>query len=251
MRLVKFLARAGVASRRRSESIIKNGRVQVNAEIVRLPQYFVRTGDVVRVNGKRITPVTSYTYLLLDKPPGYLSTTRDTHGRKTVLDLLPELKARVYPVGRLDIDTEGLLLLTDDGELAFRLTHPRFGVTKMYHALVRGIPGPKTLARLSRGGVAIDGRPTAPAQVRLARIQDGNACLELVLREGRKRQVKLMCAAVGFPLLHLRRIRFAYLDGTGLTPGHFRFLSTAEVKKLYRLVGLTDPPSNVTSKPAY
>ncbi len=250
MRLVKFLAQAGVASRRRSESIIKSGRVQVNGEPVLLPQYFVRTGDVIRVNGKRITPVTSYTYLLLDKPAAYLSTIKDTHGRKTVLDLLPSPVARVYPAGRLDADTEGLLLLTDDGELAYRLTHPRFGIPKTYRALVKGVPSQKTLFRLAGGGVAIEGRPTAPAQVRLVEARDGNACLELVLREGRKRQVKLMCAAVGHRLLHLRRTRFAFLDGAGLTPGQYRFLTAAEVEALYHLVGLADAPSIVSGPEA-
>lgn len=242
MRLVKYLARAGVASRRRAESIIRAGQVQVNGEPVLLPQYFVRPGDVVRVKGNRVIPGERNTYLLLDKPAGYLSTARDTHGRKTVLDLLPETGARVYPVGRLDADTEGLLLLTDDGELAFRLTHPRYGVTKTYHALVRGVPGKETLNRLA-GGVAVEGRPTAPAQTRLVEVLNGDAVLELVLREGRKRQVKLMCAAVGHPVKHLRRTSFAFLTGAGLSPGSCRPLTGREIGELYRLVGLPEPPA--------
>lgn len=240
MRLAKYLAAAGVASRRKSEQIIASGRVEVNGAAVTVPQHQVGPDDLVTVDGRKVRPVKQKCYLLLDKPAGFLSTVSDPHGRRTVLDLIGRSPARLYPVGRLDLDTTGLLLLTNDGELAYRLTHPRFEVKKRYRVWVKGIPAPAVLDRMARG-VPLEEGLTAPAKVRLLRRRRGRALLEIVLIEGRKRQVKRMCAACGHPVERLRRTGFAFLTAEGLESGAFRRLSGSEVRRLYRLVGL--PPS--------
>jgi pseudouridine synthase len=241
LRLSRYLSLAGVASRRKSEQIIASGRVEVNGTVVTVPQHQVGPADRVSVDGRKVEPAAEKCYLLLDKPAGYLSTVSDPHGRRTVLDLTGKIPARLYPVGRLDLDTTGVLLLTNDGELAYRLTHPRFGVEKKYRARVKGVPAADTLARMARGMVLEEGL-TAPAKVRLIRRLPGGALLEIVLIEGRKRQVKRMCAAAGHPVVELRRTGFAFLTAAGLERGSYRRLSGAEVRRLYRLVGLPLPP---------
>lgn len=240
MRLSRYLALAGVASRRKAEQIIASGRVAVNGTVVTLPQYRVEAGDRVTVDGRAVEPAGEKYYLLLDKPAGYLSTVSDPRGRRTVLDLIGRLPARLYPVGRLDLDTTGVLLLTNDGELAYRLTHPRFEVKKRYRARVKGVPDAATLARMARGMELEEGH-TAPAEVRLIRRLPGGALLEIVLIEGRKRQVKRMCAAAGHPVMELRRTGFAFLTAVGLKEGQYRRLTGNEVRRLYRLVGLPPP----------
>ncbi|HXF51503.1 MAG TPA: pseudouridine synthase [Dehalococcoidia bacterium] len=243
-RLQKVLARAGVASRRAAEALIAAGRVTVNGVVVdRLGSTVDPEVDAIAVDGKPITLERPRTYLLMNKPPGYLSAVRDDRGRPTVMDLLPpDVTARVYPVGRLDRDSEGLLLLTDDGELTHRLTHPRFGLEKEYLALVRGRPGPEALRRLSEG-VVIDGRRTAPARVGLA--DDvalprgpGESWVRIVLREGRKRQVRLMCRAVGHPVRRLLRVREGPVALGDLPPGATRPLTPEELAALRREAGL-------------
>ncbi len=238
MRLNKLLARAGVASRRRAEQLIAGNRVRVNGNVVTEPFARVNPGDEITVDGVRLPKPESKTYLLLNKPMGYLSTVTDPHGRKTVLDLLPSRETRLYPVGRLDIDTEGLLLITNDGELAYRLTHPRFQVPRTYRALVRGVPTENEIRQL-RSGVIIEGNLTAPARVRL-RKREGTlgSWLEITIHEGRKRQVKNMCAAIGHPVIRLCRTGFAQLKITGLRTGKHRPLTGAEIDALYRTVGL-------------
>ncbi|MEW5784871.1 MAG: pseudouridine synthase [Bacillota bacterium] len=238
MRLAKYLAGAGVASRRKAEQIIQEGRVWVNGTVTILPQTLVTGSDDIRVDGSPVKKPSRYYYLLLDKPPGYLSTVSDTHDRPTVLDLVREIPERVYPVGRLDADTTGLLLLTNDGELAFRLAHPRYEVEKTYRAWVKGTPAAAALAQLA-GGVSINGEKTLPAKVKLVRkagVQ--RSLLEITLTEGKKRQVKLMCSAVGHDVLKLRRVRYAFLTALRLQSGEYRHLKRDEVKRLYRLVGL-------------
>jgi 23S rRNA pseudouridine2605 synthase len=242
LRLAKYLALCGVASRRKAEQIITSGRVEVGGIMITVPQHRVKEGDRVTVDGWAVKPAGKKEYLLLDKPAGYLSTVSDPYGRPTVLELIGRRPARLYPVGRLDLDTTGLLLLTDDGELAYRLTHPRFGVEKRYRVRVKGVPSPAVLTRMSRGMLLDDG-PTAPAKVRLLRRSRESAVLEILLREGRKRQVKRMCDAAGYPVLQLRRTGFAFLSAAGLESGTYRRLGEAEVRRLYRLVGLADPPS--------
>jgi len=235
-RLARFLAHAGVASRRHAEELIAGGRVQVNGVIVTAQGTRIDSAhDTVSVDGKVVVAASKHVYLLLHKPVGYVSTASDPQGRPTVLDLLPpELRRlRVYPVGRLDIDTSGLLLLTNDGEFALRLTHPRYAVEKQYHVLVQGYPEEATLEAL-RKGVEIsedDGRMhrTVPAQVRrLLRV--GEDCwLELRIHEGRKRQVRRMLAAVGHRVLQLKRVGVGPLKLGDLGEGKWRCLSEEEV----------------------
>lgn len=237
LRLSRYLALSGVASRRQAEKIIAAGRVQVCGAVITLPQHRVKAEDRVTVDGRAVKPVVKKDYLLLNKPSGFLSTVKDTHGRPTVLQLLGRTGTRLYPVGRLDLETTGLLLLTNDGELAYRLTHPRFGVEKKYRVRVKGIPGPAVLQKMARGIILEEG-PSAPAKVRLLRRSRKSALLEIILTEGRKRQVRRMCAACGHPVEELRRTGFAFLTDSGLESGSYRRLSGAEVRRLYRLVGL-------------
>ena len=237
MRLSRYLALSGVASRRHSEKIIAAGRVKVSGAVVTLPQHRVKPGDRVTVDGRAVQPVKKHRYILLDKPPGFLSTVKDTHGRPTVLQLLGRTGARLYPVGRLDLESTGLLLLTDDGELAYRLTHPRFGVEKRYRVWVKGIPPAAKLRQMSRG-IELEEGFTAPAKVKLIRRSRNRALMEITLTEGRKRQVRRMCAACGHPVQTLRRTGFAFLTLAGLESGGYRDLAAAEVRRLYRLVGL-------------
>ena len=228
MRLNAYLARAGVASRRRADELIRDGRVVVNGEPGELNTR-VRSGDVVEVDG---TPVAAQAlvHVLLHKPAGVVTTASDPHGRPTVVDLVDH-PARVVPVGRLDADTTGALLLTNDGQLAHRLAHPRYGVAKVYEAEVEGEPGVEALEAL-RTGVELDDGTTAPAEARVLGAGDGAAVLELTLHEGRKHQVKRMCAAVGHPVLRLHRSRYAGLEVDDLAPGEWRELTAAEVKAL-------------------
>jgi 23S rRNA pseudouridine2605 synthase len=224
MRLNAYLARAGVASRRRADELIKAGRVTVNGAPGQL-NTFVQRGDRVALDGEPVS-AQKLAYVLLHKPAGTLTTARDPRGRPTVLDLV-DLPERVVPVGRLDADTTGALLLTNDGPLAHRLAHPRYGVEKVYEAEVEGQPGPSALRRLEEGVDLDDGR-TAPAQARLL----GPSTIELVLHEGRKHQVKRMCEAVGHPVRRLHRSRYAGLTLEGLEPGAWRELEPSEVDRL-------------------
>ena len=225
MRLNAYLARAGVASRRGSDELIKAGRVRVNDVPGELNTY-VHPGDRVEVDGKQVTPQ-PLRYVLLHKPPGTVTTARDPQGRPTVVELVEEIQERVVPIGRLDADTTGALLLTNDGPLAHRLAHPRYGVEKVYEADVEGEPDDAALEQLATGVELDDGR-TAPAKVRRL----GPAKLELTLHEGRKHQVKRMCEAVGHPVLRLHRSRYADLTVEGLEPRHWRELEPSEVARL-------------------
>lgn len=237
MRLAKYLARAGVASRRRAEEFIRAGRVCVNGTVIDRPQARVHESDAVTVDGTHVQGFEEKVHLLLHKPPGYISTVYDTHHRPTVMDLVKETGKRLYPVGRLDADTSGVLLMTNDGELANLLTHPRYGVRKVYLARVSGLPDKKALEQL-RNGVDIEGRKTAPAGVKIARIFSGDneALLEITLIEGRKRQVKIMCEAVNHPVIKLHRKEFAGLRAGRLPEGSYRRLTEEEVRGLYRRV---------------
>jgi pseudouridine synthase len=231
MRLNQFLARAGVASRRRADDLIRAGRVTVNGAPGEL-HTAVQGGDVVAVDGRRVAPQ-PLAHLLLYKPAGVVTTARDPQGRATVVSLVPR-EPRVVPVGRLDAETTGALLLTNDGQLAHRLAHPRYGVEKTYVADVEGRPTAAVTRRLARGVDLEDGR-TAPARVRLL----GPSRLELVLHEGRNRQVRRMCEAVGHPARRLHRSAYAGVDLTGLNDGESRPLTKAEVRALRGLVGLS------------
>jgi 23S rRNA pseudouridine2605 synthase len=231
MRLNAYLARAGVASRRGADELIKAGRVRVNGE-PGLLNTFVEAGDVVEVDGSRVEQQ-QLAYVLLHKPAGVVTTASDPHGRPTVVGLVDH-PVRVVPVGRLDADTTGALLLTNDGPLAHRLAHPRYGVEKVYEADVEGEPSDAAL-RLLREGVELDDDPTAPAGARRL----GPSRLELTLHEGRKHQVKRMCAAVGHPVTRLHRSRYAGLGLGGLAAGEWRELSPDEVAALRRAAART------------
>jgi len=224
MRLNAYLARAGVASRRGADELIKAGRVTVNGEPGEL-KTFVGANDVVSLDGERLQPQ-ELAYVLLHKPAGVVTTARDPQGRRTVVDLVDH-PVRVVPVGRLDADTTGALLLTNDGDLAHRLAHPRYEVDKVYEVEVEGELDDAALARL-RDGVDLDDGRTAPAQARHL----GPTTLELAVHEGRKHQVKRMLAAVGHPVTRLHRSRYAGLGLEGLEPGAWRELESSEVELL-------------------
>ena len=249
-RLQKVLSAAGVASRRAAEQLIADGRVTVNGQTVR--EQGTRADparDDVRVDGRRIAREVRRRYVVLHKPRGYVTTRSDPHRRKTVLDLVPHVREYVYPVGRLDYESEGLLLLTNDGALAAVLTHPRHGVARVYEATVRGVPSVGALRRLA-AGVEIDGRPTAPAEVRMLRGgapgRTAEARVRIVIREGRNRQVRRMFDAIGHPVRRLRRTRLGPISLRGLRPAAARELTPAEVAALRRAVrsaSLPRPPA--------
>jgi 23S rRNA pseudouridine2605 synthase len=230
MRLAKHLAHAGVASRRAAEAMVAAGRVTVGGEVVRDPARDVSGTEAIAVDGEPVARAARRRVVYaLHKPAGVVSTARDTHGRPTVVDLVPSA-ARLYPVGRLDADTTGLILLTDDGDLAHRLTHPSFEVPKTYVARVGGGPVSDRAVRALREGVDLEDGRTAPARVRRLRPD----VLELRIHEGRKRQVRRMCEAVGHPVRSLRRVAFGPLLLGDLREGAHRRLGEAEVERLRR-----------------
>jgi len=237
-RLHVRIARAGICSRRAAEQLIKEGRVAVNGKTVREMGVSVGPEDEVEVDGTKLKTAKLYT-LLLNKPKGVVTTLSDPQGRTTIANLLPDYGVQLKPVGRLDMDTEGLLIVTNDGELAHRLMHPRYGVEKEYIAVVRGEPGPKALQKL-RQGVHIEGGKTAPAKVEvLPTVRSNNtSSLRMVLHEGRKRQVRQMCEAVGHPVISLKRTRVGPFLLRGMRGGECRLLSKQEVDDLRRSVGL-------------
>jgi 23S rRNA pseudouridine2605 synthase len=216
----------GFGSRRVCENLIDDGRVTVNGEVAELGRRIDVENDVVAVDGVPVGVRPDFVYYLLHKPAGVVTTAADTHGRPTVLELVPE-EPRVFPVGRLDMDTEGLLLLTNDGELAHRLTHPSFGVDKEYLAHVEGVPNTAALTRLRRG-VELDDGMTAPAKVAAL----DKSLLRIVIHEGRNRQVRRMCEAVGHPVVRLVRTRIGPLTDTALKAGAWRELTAEEVRAL-------------------
>lgn len=238
-RLARFLAHAGIASRRHAEELIAAGRVQVNGVTVTEQGTRIDLArDTVSVDGKAVAAASKHVYLALHKPPGYVSTARDPQGRPTVLDLLPVdvRRLRVYPVGRLDVDTSGLLLLTNDGNFALHLSHPRYAMEKQYHVLVQGCPEETALGALRKGVEIREDNGaihrTAPAQVHRLRRVGADCWLELRIHEGRKRQVRRMLAAVGHRVLQLQRVGVGTLTMGELGEGKWRYLSEDEVKSL-------------------
>ncbi|HET7488327.1 MAG TPA: pseudouridine synthase [Acidimicrobiales bacterium] len=230
-RLQKVLARNGFGSRRACEELIAGGRVRVNGEVAALGRRVDTAADRVEVDGVAVGVRPDLVHYLLNKPRGVVTTASDPHGRPTVVGLVPA-EPRVFPVGRLDADTEGLLLLTNDGDLAHRLAHPSFGIEKEYLAQVQGRPSPGAVRRLREGVDLEDGR-TAPARVAVVP-PDG---LRLVIHEGRNRQVRRMCEAVGHPVVRLVRTRIGPLADRGLPPGKWRALTVDEVRSLERAAG--------------
>jgi 23S rRNA pseudouridine2605 synthase len=231
-RLQKILSRAGVASRREAETIITSGRVAVNGVVVtELGSRADASSDIITVDGKPIRIQSDRIYILLNKPAGYVTTMKDPQGRPVVTDLLTGVTERIYPVGRLDYNTEGLLLLTNDGELANLLAHPRHQVEKEYMVRVRGKVALDQAQRLS-SGVALDDGITAPAQVRLVSESENNSWISVTIHEGRFRQVRRMCEAVGLTVVRLKRTRYGFLDCGKMKPAEFRSLSGEEVEGL-------------------
>ena len=242
LRLQKILSTAGVSSRRAAERLIVEGRVSVNGRTAtELGTKADPEDDDIRVDGRRIRPAARRLYILLNKPRGYITSRSDPHQRPTVLDLLREAGVRdyVYPVGRLDYDSEGLLLLTSDGDLAARLTHPRHEVAREYEVQVRGVPDRHDLERLERG-IVIDGRRTAPAHAAVRKMFEKSggeqALLSLVIHEGRNRQIRKMCDAIGHPVVRLRRVRIGPIADARLKPGRFRELTPGELSALRKAV---------------
>jgi 23S rRNA pseudouridine2605 synthase len=234
--LQKVLARAGFGSRRANEELIDAGRVTVNGEVAILGRRVDASVDRVEVDGIPVVVRNDVVYYLLNKPRKVVTTAHDPEGRSTVVDLVPE-EPRVFPVGRLDYDTEGLLILTNDGDLAHRLTHPSRGVDKEYLVEVDGVPSRGTLRRL-REGVELDDGPTAPASARLAEARGEVAAVELVIHEGRNRQVRRMLEAVGHPVRRLVRTRIGPVADRNLAPGAWRPLTRTEVRGLYEATGV-------------
>jgi pseudouridine synthase len=232
-RLQKILSQAGVASRRASEQLMIDGRVTVNGTTVReLGTKADPARDDIRVDGRRIKLPDRHRYLLLNKPTGYVTTRSDPHNRPTVIDLLAGVRDYVYPVGRLDFDSEGLLLLTNDGDLAARLTHPSHGIARVYEVRVLGVPDAHDVDRLARG-VTIEGRRTQPAEVLLIPgRQEDRATLRITVREGRNRQVRKMFDTIGHPVDQLKRIAIGPIRDSRLKVGHWRELTAAEVVAL-------------------
>jgi 23S rRNA pseudouridine2605 synthase len=250
-RLQKILSRAGVSSRRAAEEIILAGRVAVNGVVVsELGSKADPDHDIITVDNKPIGTDLARVYLVLYKPAGYMTTLKDPQGRPLVTDLLKGIRERVYPVGRLDYNTEGLLLLTNDGEWANALAHPRHEVDKEYHVRVQGQVSPVQIQRLTTGVELEDGK-TAPALIRVIRESENNTWLSITIHEGRYRQVRRMCEAVGFSVVRLKRARYGFLGLEGLVAGKFRFLTSEEADRLRqtsRGESAVRPPAPVLEK---
>lgn len=231
-RLNKFLSQAGVVSRREADRLITQGRVRVNGRIVEELGFKIDEGrDSVSVDGRNVKKGKGRIYIILNKPAGYLVTLKDPFQRPTIRKLLPPSLGRVFPVGRLDLESEGLLLLTDDGELAYRLSHPRFEVKKVYVVRVTGEPTRESLAQLEKG-IFLEGERTAPSRVRLLAHSPKSSWLRIEIHEGKKREVRRMCRAIGHDVIELKRTAYAGLELRRLKPGGWRFLDAAEVRKL-------------------
>ncbi len=231
-RLQRILARAGIASRREAEKIIKEGRVTVNGKVIMQMGFKADPDkDFIKVDGKRIDRFEPTVTILLNKPKGYVSTVKDPKGRPTVIDLLKRIKWRLYPVGRLDYDAEGLLFLTNDGELAYKLSHPKFLVPRTYMVKVSGVPEEKELLRLKKGVMLEDGIAKA-VSCKIIGFSDKNCWIKITVTEGRNRLIKRMFLAIGHPVLKLKRIQFGSIKLGRLPRGEFRFLTNEEVKSL-------------------
>ncbi|MEO8521738.1 MAG: pseudouridine synthase [Acidobacteriota bacterium] len=264
-RLQKILSSAGIASRRAAETYITEGRVSVNGSTVtELGSKADPDTDDIRVDGRRVKFAARRLYILMYKPRGFITTRSDPQRRPTVIDLLTKGGVRdyVYPVGRLDYDSEGLIILTSDGDLAASLTHPSHGVPREYEARVRGVPDRHALDRIARG-VVLDRRKTAPAQIAIKKVVEGDdgdqAVLSIVIHEGRNRQVRNMCDAIGHPVMRLRRVRIGSITDEHIRPGEFRELSDREVASLKKLAAASaqaapaaavKPASAAAAKPA-
>jgi pseudouridine synthase len=233
IRLQKYLAGCGIASRRKAEEIITQGRVTVDGEVVTAMGVQVNPArQEIRLDGKVVTPHDDLLYVLLNKPQGYVTTLSDPQGRPIVTSLLHGITTRLFPVGRLDLDTEGALILTNDGDLAQKIQHPSQEVTKTYETQVLGLPSEKILQKLEHG-ILLEGKKTAPAKVMIITRQSGTTTLRITIHEGRKRQIRKMFQAIGHPVVHLKRIAYGHLFLQGLLTGKYRILSPEDLKKIF------------------
>jgi pseudouridine synthase len=245
-RLQKIIAHAGFASRREAETMIREGRVTVNGRVVTELGTKANAGrDHIKVDGKLITRAETHRYILLYKPKEVTSTVNDPEGRKTVVDLVKGVRERIYPVGRLDYQSEGLLLLTNDGDLAYKVSHPKHGSVKTYHVKVRGVPDERIIGKLERG-ITIDGKRTVPCEIHRMKTtgrgeDEGNSWFDVRLREGRNQQIRKMFKAVGHPVSKLRRVAIGPISDPKLTPGDWRELTKHEVKMLATMQEMPKP----------
>lgn len=237
LRLAKFLSQAGIASRRQGEELIGQGQVKVNGLIITELGYQVNPElDQVEFAGTIIKHTQTPVYILLNKPPGYICSSSDPQGRPTILDLVKDIRQRIYPVGRLDFDTAGLIILSNDGEFTNLMIHPRYKIEKRYEAWVAGRVEESELQTI-RAGILLDDGPASPAECVVLKQQKNKSLLEIKIHEGRKRQVKRMCAAIDHPVIHLKRTGIAFLTLNGLKEGKYRHLSPAEVAELKKCAG--------------
>lgn len=235
MRLQKYMAHCGVASRRKCEEMIRDGKVAVNGVIIQdMGLKIDPEKDEVLVNGKKISIEIKYVYIMLNKPPGYVTTTKDPYNRPTVMELIGQIPERIYPVGRLDFESEGLLLLTNDGNIAFQLTHPSHQIDKEYIVRVKGCPNVHDIDKLRRG-IDIGGFITSPAKVHFISSNDQNALFRIIIREGKNRQIRRMFDAIGHPVLYLKRVRIGNIKLGNLKSGEWRYLTGKEIRILKEL----------------
>jgi 23S rRNA pseudouridine2605 synthase len=253
-RLQKIIAHAGFASRREAESMIREGRVTVNGRVVtELGTKADADRDHIKVDGKLITRAETHRYILLYKPKEVTSTVNDPEGRKTVIDLVKGVRERIYPVGRLDYQSEGLLLLTNDGDLAYKVSHPKHGSVKTYHVKVRGVPEERIVGKLERG-ITIEGRRTVPCEIERMKTtgrgeEEGNSWFEVRLREGRNQQIRKMFKAVGHPVSKLRRVAIGPIADPKMGPGDWRELTRTEVKMLATMQEMPKPKARRAARP--
>ena len=231
MRINKYIAQAGVASRRKADELIRCGNVKVNGAVLREPGYDVQEGDRVEINGAEVGGAQKLEYVLINKPLGMVTTVEDDRDRLTVMDVVKDIDARLFPVGRLDYNTSGALIMTNDGDMAYRLTHPKHEVYKTYRALVKGVLSNERAARLRRG-VDIGGVVTSPAKVKILKGTQHSTLVEIAIHEGKNRQVRKMFAAVGNPVQELERVAIGEVRLGHLKPGHYRKLTREEIEYL-------------------
>lgn len=237
IRLQKYLAEAGVASRRKCEELIALGRVEVNGQTVTVPGTKIDGSEVIKVDGREIKQEQKKVYILLNKPVGYISTAKDQFSRKTVLDLVDTVKERIYPVGRLDYDTSGLIMLTNDGELANRLTHPKHEIQKVYRVMISGNLKEEDIKSF-QDGIAIEEYTTAPAKVSVIETSKRDSIIEITIHEGKNRQIRKMFEALGYVVLRLKRVAIGSITIEGLEEGKWRYLSKKEIESLKKTAGL-------------
>jgi 23S rRNA pseudouridine2605 synthase len=233
MRLNKYIAQAGVAGRRKADELTVSGKVRVNGQVVSAPGYDVKDGDVVEVNGRKLAPESRSVYIALNKPKGYITSVDDEKDRPTVMDLVRDIEERIFPVGRLDSATTGLIIMTNDGDLAYRMTHPRHEIYKTYRAKVSGVLSRERVAAL-RKGVDIGGYTTAPAEIQVIRQGQHSALVEIRIREGKNRQIRKMFSSVGNKVLELERTAVGDVRLGHLKQGHYRKLKRNEIDSLMK-----------------